>query len=145
MKSVTRILASALMLVISVSMTQANASTSTSLGMAYDNNLSIAIEVNEMAHITVSPNTFSADFHLVQGALDGSSIPFNGYTGVGMFYDTTVSDSEEIGVRFPMGVDMIVAFNTKVYVQVHPELYISDETDSLELELGWAFGVQYTF
>lgn len=131
----------ALLAMTPVGMANANISA----GLGYDNTVSASIEVDDVVNLSVSTDAFSFDYHFMQGELQGTYLHIVNYVGAGVFYDVSSENEEEYGIRMPMGFDIQFAKQAKGYIQIHPELYISDESDNLELGLGWSMGVRYVF
>ncbi|MEH0666303.1 hypothetical protein H4F18_01410 [Vibrio scophthalmi] len=109
-----------------------------SVGMAYDQELSAVLELDNQYRFTLGNDGAAFDYLITSGRFDGNA-PVSWYVGVGGWSEW---DHKEFGVRVPLGLKWDLGKGWDLYGQLHPEL---DLYSGPELQIGGALGIKYNF
>jgi hypothetical protein len=109
-----------------------------SVGMAWDQDLSVVVELDNDYRFTIGNEGGAFDYILRRGEF-GSNTPVSWYVGVGGWSEW---DHKEFGARVPIGLNWRLGQGWDMYGQIQPELNLYSGP---ELQIGGAVGIKYTF
>lgn len=112
--------------------------TELSVGMAWDQDLSVVVELDQTYRFTLGNEGGAFDYILRRGEFEGD-LPVTWYVGVGGWSEW---DHKKFGARIPLGVNWEMSKGWDAYGQIQPELNLYS---GAELQLGGAVGIKYTF
>ena len=112
--------------------------TDLSVGMAWDQDLSAVVELDNQYGFTIGNEGGAFDYIVKRGQFD-SNTPVSWYVGVGGWSEW---DHKEFGARVPIGLNWSLSKGWDMYGQIQPELNLYTGP---ELQIGGALGIKYTF
>jgi len=112
--------------------------TDLALGMAWDQDLSVVVELDNQYRFTIGNEGGAFDYIVKRGQFDAHT-PVSWYVGVGGWSEW---DHKEFGARVPIGLNWNLSQGWNMYGQIQPELNLYSGP---ELQIGGAFGIKYTF
>lgn len=113
-------------------------------GFGVDPGFSVLLQFDDKINLAIGNDGLTADYLLKSGSFDDPDIPFTWYVGAGGRLGWG-DDKREYGVRLPLGLDWDFASDWNGYAQIHPELEYNDKKNDMELGLGAAVGIRYSF
>ncbi|MFA0569753.1 hypothetical protein [Vibrio gallaecicus] len=115
----------------------ANESPQLAVGMAFDQQLSVVVEVDDTYRVTAGNDGMAFDYILKRGVIDPET-SMSWYVGVGAWNEW----NDVFGARVPLGMNVNFYDGWNLYAQVHPELNLYKGP---ELQLSGALGITYKF
>ena len=115
----------------------ANDSPQLEVGMAFDQQLSVVVEMADTYRVTAGNDGMAFDYILKRGVIDPET-SMSWYVGVGAWNEW----NDEFGARVPLGMNVNFYDGWNLYAQVHPELNLYKGP---ELQLSGALGITYKF
>lgn len=110
------------------------------LGFGFDQGFGVSAQFNNI-NAFLGNDGISGDYIFKQGSFE-KDVPFNWYVGGGAFIDW---DSDEFGIRLPLGVTFAFAKRWDIYGQVSPDLVYRDKQSDFEFGISAAMGIRYAF